>query len=77
MNLNEILKSDIGSVWKDNDNFYATVNTGDMYNNSIYVINIETKKVSWKLFTVFMFDNLENSVESSKEEFRETFSKSS
>lgn len=75
MNLDELLKSNIGSVWRDDDNFYVKINASQIYNETMYVVNLKTKDVSIKSFLTFMFDNLENSVESSKEEFRETFSK--
>lgn len=72
MDLKELLSSDIVFVWKDDEHFYVRIKSELMYDDSIYV-GTKDGQVSWKAYTVFMIEDLENLVESTDEEFREAF----
>ena len=49
--LSELLKKNIAWAYVWNDYYMFKLKTDDMYDNSVYVINKNTKKVEWGYYT--------------------------
>lgn len=71
--LSELLKKDIAFAYVWNDYYVFKIKTDDRYDNSVYCINKNTKKVEWGYFTVFI-GVLDEATEISPDELRRALS---
>lgn len=71
--LSELLKKDIAWVRVWNDYYAFKLKTNDRYDNTVYVIHKNTKKVEWGYYTSIGITFEENGTSISPEELKSVF----
>lgn len=59
----EILNSDISTIWEDSENYYFKLKTEDIYDETVWIVNKKTNKVSQIDFIDFSWNKKKNARE--------------
>ena len=56
--IDELINADIESLYEDRDNYYFHLIPECFCENAVWVVNKQTREVSYMMFTEFIFDTM-------------------